>query len=295
MRSRDITSTDVAALFGLSPYLTRFELWHNKKNNQIVHIDETERMGWGNRLESAIAESVCEDNLWTGRPMKDYLSIPSLRMGTSFDWFVEVMDNGVLTEAVLEIKNVDQFAFIKTWHVDGDIVEAPAHIEIQVQWQMLISGRRLAYIAALVGGNRLVLIERRPHNDIQQALLQKVAEFWQSIDNNEAPAPDFERDAAFISSLHKYAEPGKIIEADSQIMTLVDKYDHVSAKIKELTTEKDKYKAMMLELIGDAEKVKGLDFTVSCGVVGEAPISYIRKAYRTFRISFRGRKGEANE
>ena len=37
-RAKDVTSTEVSALFGLSPYMTEFELWHRKANAEIVRI-----------------------------------------------------------------------------------------------------------------------------------------------------------------------------------------------------------------------------------------------------------------
>ena len=69
LRTRDLTSTDVAALFGLSPYKTAFELFHEKRDGQVVKLKPNERMKWGNRFESAIASSsvsvVIEPSGWT--------------------------------------------------------------------------------------------------------------------------------------------------------------------------------------------------------------------------------------
>lgn len=293
MRTEAITSTDVGALFGLSPYLTKFELWHNKKSGIITEIEETERMGWGNKLERAIGESIIEEQLWVGKQMKDYVvltnlkpGLPDYRMGTSFDFFITVDE----IPAILEIKNVDQFAFQRGWIGEGDNTEAPAHIELQVQYQMLVSGRKLAYIGALIGGNHLVLIKREADEAIHTRIIEEVAAFWKTIEDNEAPVPDFAKDAAFIQSLYKYAEPGKIIDADDRIITIAETYKKTSDMIKELEIEKDKQKAMILELIQDAEKVKGEMFTISAGVVGETNISYTRKSYRNFRITWRGEK-----
>jgi len=63
-RAKDVTSTEVSALFGLSPYLTEFELFHQKRDAVVVKIEPNERMKWGNRLESAIAQGAAEDMGW---------------------------------------------------------------------------------------------------------------------------------------------------------------------------------------------------------------------------------------
>src|ERR1700690_947728 len=130
LRSKVITSTEVAALFGISPWMTLFELWHRKKNQTIVQIEPNTRMVWGNRLESAIANGVAEDYKLTIRPMKEFIQIPSWRLGASFDYAIDP-DGG------MEVKNVDGLAYKDGWLIQGDMIEAPPHIEIQGQTQFL--------------------------------------------------------------------------------------------------------------------------------------------------------------
>jgi predicted phage-related endonuclease len=57
LRTQDVTSTESAALFGMSPYVTQFELWHRKKSGEQPEFKTNERMRWGNRLEAAIAHT----------------------------------------------------------------------------------------------------------------------------------------------------------------------------------------------------------------------------------------------
>lgn len=283
LRSEDVTSTEVPALFGLSPYVTKFELWHNHKNNILTIIEETERMGWGNRLEKAIGEHVIEENLWTGEQMKDYVRLEGKRMGSSFDFFITADEK----PGVLEIKNVDTFQFSRTWTEKNGVIEAPPHIEIQAQYQLLVSGRDFVYIAALVGGNRAVLLRREKDEALHEIMSQEVAKFWESIDAGIPPEPDFEKDSAFIASLYNHAEPGKIIDANEQIDILATAYKRTSDRIKEMETEKEKHKAMILQLIGDAEKVKGEKYSISAGITGESAVSYTRKPFRNFKINWR--------
>lgn len=286
MRAQDITSTEASVLFGLCPYLTLFELWHNKKNKIITEIEETDRMAWGNRLESVIGEHIIHENSWTGRAMKNYIRVPSLRAGSSFDFFVTVD----LLPAILEIKNVDSFIFSKNWTSKDGIIEAPPHIEIQIQHQLMVSGHDTAYIGVLIGGNRLEVIKREKNIPIQYQLIKEIKKFWDSIDNNQAPLPDFEKDAAFIASLNNYAEPGKTIEAYGEITELAVSYKSCADQIKELEKKKDGYKAQLLIAIGDAEKCKGENFTISAGVTGETKVGYIRKSFRNFKVTFRQEK-----
>jgi putative phage-type endonuclease len=296
MRKSDITSTEVSALFGISPYLTLFELWHHKKSQDLVEIQETERMKWGSRLEHAIATGVAEDMDWHVEPYKDYIRMPDYRIGSSFDFAIykEGENHTTYPAALLEIKNVDSLAFKAGWVAEENgHVEAPLHIEMQVQHQMLVSGFTEAYIAALVGGNTATLIKRTADETIHHAIVAKVAAFWKSIESGDEPRPNFEKDAEFIKHLYSYAEPNKMVDPTPDIDRLVLEYKAVADEEKAITKKKDAIKAELLTLVGDAEKCAGKTYTISAGVVSEAEITYTRKAYRNFRISYK--KGPKDE
>lgn len=279
LRSKVITSTEASALFNLNPYMTQFELWHRKKNLDIVEIDENERMKWGNYLQDAIASGIAQENNWQIRPMKEFLIDTDLQAGSSFDFEI------TSEPAILEIKNVDSLAFDRSWTDD----EAPAHIEIQVQHQLMLTGHSKAYIGALVGGNKQVLIKRSANKNIQTAIASKVKSFYESIKNGIQPEIDFKRDAKFIQSLHNYAEPNTVLNVDDshELSSLVAEYKQVSKEIDYLDDKKTELKSKMLQLINENEKVKGPGFSISAGVIGETTVSYTRKAYRNFKVNFK--------
>ena len=285
LRKQDITSTEVSALFGISPYLTEFELWHRKLNAQASPFEENNRMKWGRRLQDAIANGVAEDEGFKVRPMTEYIRDPDLRIGSSFDFAIG--DDGIL-----EIKNVDSYIFSQQWEYDdGDNLEAPPHIEIQVQHQLLLSGRDFAYICAFKGGNDPVLIKREPDSDVMAAIEKRAKAFWKSIGEGREPAPNFERDAKFLSSLYRYAEPNKVIQSTPRIQLLANEYKSIADSEKEIKARKDAVKAQLLMEVGDAEKVLGDMFSISAGIIGPTVVpEHTREGYRNFRINWRKKK-----
>ena len=72
-------------------------------------------MKWGTRLQDSIAMGIAQDQGWSIRPMKEYITDTDLRLGASFDFAIG--DDGLL-----EIKNVDSLVFHKQWESDGDHV-----------------------------------------------------------------------------------------------------------------------------------------------------------------------------
>lgn len=295
-RTKDITSTEVAALFGLSPYITEFELWHRKKEGVVAKFEENERMKWGTALQDAIALEVAKEQRWTIRRMDEYMRDKELRAGSSFDFSIEEVidaDPAVVPDCsgLLEIKNVDSLAFRDGWiEDDAGNIEAPLHIEIQVQHQLMVSGRAYAYIGALVGGNKLVLIKREPNPKIFASITAKISAFWKSIASNIPPAANFERDAEFISKLYGYAETGKIVYCGPEMTTMAREYKRLGDIAKDADTARKALKAQMLTAIGDAEKAEGEGFKISASMVSGGPVSYVREGYRDFRITWKKEK-----
>lgn len=291
LRKQDVTSTEVAALFGISPYMTAFELWHRKHDNLEVEFKASERVQWGSRLQNAIAAGIAEDQGWVIRPMTEYMRDPELRMGASFDFSIEshtVPDWPVDEKGILEVKNVDSLVFKEGWIVDGDNVEAPPHIEIQIQQQLMLSGRSKAFIGALIGGNRVVLIKREPDQQVIEGIRQRIKEFWDSVAKRREPRPDFSRDADFIAKLYSFAEPGTVFNANEQVTKLAHTYKQAAAAAKAAEDKKDAAKAEILTLIGDAEKVVGPWGSITAGLIGPKMIeAYERKGYRNFRVNFK--------
>lgn len=294
-RAKDITSTDVAALFGLSPYLTEFELWHRKAGKLTVEIAENERMRWGTRLESAIAEGVAEDHGLQVEPLKCYMRVPSLKMGSSFDF--KILPKEDKPAGILEIKNVDSWVFKKSWQDLGDNLIAPPHIELQVQHQLEVSGEDWAIIGVLVGGNTTKIAYRKRDLDIGLEIRRRVALFWKSVDENKPPKPDFERDAELITKhLYNKAVDGEIINASPDIDQLMVTYRTLQDQASELDMRISTIRAQVLTTIGTASKVICSHGTISTSEVKPNPGKLItpdmvgtyqgaRKGFRNFRFT----------
>lgn len=298
-RRRDVTSTESAALFGMSPYLTTFELWHAKRSGSERPFQVNDRMRWGNRLEAAIAQGIADEKGWQIAPMKSYMRLPDERIGSSFDFVILNHPSG--KPAHLEIKNVDGLTFRQIWlRDDAEFPEAPEHIEMQVQHQMMVSGFELSYIGALVGGNESFVIERQREDAVIAAMRAKIAQFWKSVDDGQEPAPVMPEDAAAVIRLNQYAEPDKIFNAanNAEIASLIAEYRQAGNEEKDAAERKKVAQASLYALIGDAEKVIGDGWTMSASMVADTPATVItadmvgssyggRKGYRQCRVTMK--------
>lgn len=290
LRKNDITSTGCSAMLGVSTYKTKLELWHEFATGLTEEFKPNERMKWGNKLESVIAEACAEEHKLEIKPMKTYWRLPEYRLGSSFDF--EIIHNPRPgyegKRGILEIKNVDWLVFKDKWIIeDKEIVEAPPYIEVQTQQQLLVSGYDYTMMGVFVGGNNLVVAYRDPDKEIHDLILSESVKFWESIIKNERPPIDFEKDAEFISRMYQAVQPGTVINADlnPDLKDLCIKHYKLGKDIKSAEEVRDGIKAKILTLIGDTEKATSELFSLSAGYIGPAEVSYLRKGYRNFRVT----------
>jgi putative phage-type endonuclease len=315
MRKKVINSTDVACLFGVSPYKTYYQLWNEKNGILDEDVKYTELMQWGNKLEPVIASSVGEKLNAEVVKMEEFVYDTELRIGASFDYIVKgdgKCECGCEREAhielsykcavhgecpqacklyrdknlmIVEIKNTSERSFARYWTPTS----MPKHIELQVQHQMLLLQAKRCVVGVLAGGNELYIYEREANPTVMQMILDKVAEFWAV---KECPKPDYEADVETITKIYNFAEPNTVLDAseDAEMTALANSYKKLSADKKIIENRMAEVKARCLEIIGSNEKVIGGFYSISAGLVGECEIAYTRKGYRDFRFNFKKEK-----
>jgi predicted phage-related endonuclease len=258
-RAKDVTSTQVAALFDASPYLTHLELWHQKANGYFEEFVADDRVRWGDRLEAAIADGVAEElNLAGMAKANFYHRDTALRLGASFD-FEAQDDNG--QRVLVEVKNVDAWEFREKWNGEGDSLMAPPHIELQVQTQLMLRwSARYAIIAVLVGGNTLHTLRRERDDELAEEIRNRVFAFWRSVEAHQPPPADYVRDADLLLS-HVYSRTdGREIEADAAIEGMVEQW----LKAKAAAELVRPLQAHIAEMVGTASRVRLPAGLLSC-------------------------------
>ena len=298
-RKRDVTSTEAAALFGAGVYVkTPYELYHLKAGTVAApEFTGNDRTRWGNRLEDAIARGVAEDLGLIVEPFKCYMRIPELRMGSSFDYkIVGLVDGHDDNEArrmfiehgpgIMECKNVDGLQFKRAWQDDGDAIEAPIHIEMQVQWQLEVADLGWSIIAPLVGGNTPKPIIRIRDRDAGEAMRTKAREFWQRINAGAEPAPDFTKDGPTIAQVYRDNDGSSVDLSDNpRLAELCRAYKSAAADEKAAKERKDAAKAEILTIVKHAKAIAADGFKISAGTNKESFRCYWRDESERISIS----------
>lgn len=280
LRRQHVGGSEVAALFGEHAQVTPFELFCRKQGSVDEPTLSNERVFWGSILEPAIAQGVASKTGWNVRKVRRYHSrLPELGLGGSLDYEIVAHEKG---PGILEIKTAD-WLVARGWE-EG---EPPLSYELQLQSYMACTGRGWGCMAVLIGGNELRLFEydRRPATI--EIIETEVRKFWQAVVENKPPKPDWQRDAGTISRLYASVTTDKVIDLSesNRAAELVANYRAAAADEKDAEGRKTAAKAELLPMIGDAERATVGEATISCKEIASTPISYIRKAYRDFRIT----------
>lgn len=135
-----ITATEIAAVLGLSPWQSRFSLWHKKAGLPTAPFQPSVAMEWGIRHEPTVAAKYAEEH-------------PELTISETGTWrhvereWQRATPDRIADDRLVEIKTatVDE-----GWGEPGTD-EVPIYYRCQVIWQMDTLGYRRTDVALLVG------------------------------------------------------------------------------------------------------------------------------------------------
>lgn len=299
-RKKDITSTEAAALFNAGAYVqTAYELFMLKSGKvQADDFKENDRTKWGNRLESAIAHGMAEDLGLIVEPFKVYMRIPELRMGSSFDFKIVGLAPDFFGDetyrdlfrqhgpGIMECKNIDSLQFRRNWVDDGETIEATPQIEFQVAHQLECADLNWAVIAPLVGGNTPKPVHRLRDRAIGEAIRTKAAEFWQRVNADAPPAPDFAKDGETIAKVYRDNDGTSVDLSDNaRLAVLCKTYKQAAADAKAAEEIKNAAKAEILTIVQAAKSIAYAGGKISAGTNKESFRAYIRSASEKLTIT----------
>jgi putative phage-type endonuclease len=135
-----ITATEIAAVMGLSPWMSRFTLWHKKAGLPTAPFVASPEMRWGSRFEDDFAEEFAERH-----PEHPLLTTGTWRHRDR-DWQRATPDR-LHGNRLAEIKTA---ASADEWGPSGSDV-FPVHYRCQVLWQQDTLGLyEPAHLAVLI-------------------------------------------------------------------------------------------------------------------------------------------------
>ena len=187
IRSTGIGSSDAAAAIGLSSYKCSLSLWLEKTGRQPPEdLSNKEAVVWGTVLEPVLAKMYAER---TGRKVR---RVNAVLQHPEHPFMLANLDREVITEngtGVLEIKTAG-FYSAQLWD-DG----VPVAYQCQVLHQLAVTGHAWADVAVLIAGQEFRIYRIERDDDKIADLIQREAQFWSWVANDQQPDPDGSYDA----------------------------------------------------------------------------------------------------
>lgn len=255
LRAKNVGGSEVAALFGVSPYMTKYKLWNIKAGVMPPDdLDNDERVQAGNYLEAGIIEWA--NKKWEANFLRPKIYVEHkavFGMGCTPDaiWNGPANEDNILAQ----VKLVDGLEFRNKWVAEGDIItEAPLHILLQVQHELECLQMEEAWLIVCVGGNRLFRMIVKADAEIASILRKAVIGFWLSMDANTPPEPDFGRDGETIKEIRKRLPETEALDIqEDHVHHLFKKSLRLSKRAKLADDELARVDAEIEFLIGNAK------------------------------------------
>ncbi|AZM91469.1 lambda-exonuclease family protein [Streptomyces sp. W1SF4] len=179
-RAAGIGGSEIAAVMGLSPYESRFSLWHRKKG-LVAPVEETDVMYWGKIHEPAIcAEFGKRHPEWRVEEAPTYSR--GVQIANPDRLLLRPRELGELLEA--KTSRDDEH-----WGEPGTD-EIPVHYRAQCLWYLDVLGARRCHVAVLIGLSdyREYVVE---YDEAEARLLRDGgAEFMRTLGAGERPDID---------------------------------------------------------------------------------------------------------
>lgn len=241
LRQSGIGGSDIAAIIGVSPYATAYDIYQSK-TQPLVAEDMNEFAYWGTVLEDTVAREFSKRSGLKIQNVNFLMRHPEHRwaianidravINPEISGNVRFKDGKLTTNEIVEIKTASEYVGKNWGNEDSD--EVPDQYQCQAQWYMGVTGTQVCHMAVLIGGNKYRQYKIDRHQDFIDYLFEQAASFWN--DNVLAGA---EPDATTLQNAKdKYPRhnPDTTLDValDSETAKVFEHYETLKAQEKEL-------------------------------------------------------------
>lgn len=250
-RRQGIGGSDVAALFGCSPYHSEYSLWLEKTGQ--APEDDGEEPIW---LKTGRALEPLTRELYTALTGREVTGVHDYVIDKEFPYMRCELDGRQPSHPVYEGEGVFEGkttqAFLQgEW--EGDTT--PLWYECQVQHAMMVTGLKWATIGCLVMGSSEPLIYRDHlrNEGFIKAMRGRIQLFWMhNVVGMHAPEIDGHRaTTAAIKAMHP-DDSGHMVELTQDFQDLWDELADYRTQTKEIQKEMDKTRNLLKLRLGAA-------------------------------------------
>lgn len=261
-----ITATEIAAVLGLSPWMSPFSLWHKKSGLKTPPFEMNPAVEWGNRLEDTVARKYADEH--------------DVQLDTTGTWrhvereWQRATPDRLAPGRLVEVKTSP---FGDGWGPDGSDT-FPIHYRCQALWQMDTLGYRRTDLAVLISGHdyREYVIE---YDEADAKLMREAAEqFLDTVRTGQRPPIDG-ADATYQTIR---VQPDGREDVDVEVpLELAVRYDLAQEQAKAASTELTAVRGELLDRIGTGYRAVCEDRRIAYRTVNPDGTTLALQPYRS--------------
>lgn len=235
-----ITATEIAAVLGLSPWQSRFSLWHKKAGLPSPPFVQTPAMEWGIRHEPTVAAKYAEEH-------------PELTITETGTWrhtdrkWQRATPDRIADDRLVEVKNANT---ADDWGQPGTD-EVPIYYRCQVIQQMDVLGFPRTDFAVLIGNSDYREYTVWFDEDDAKAMREAAEQFLADVrDGNRPPIDD--SDATY-QTIRRQPEGLEDIDVEIPV-EVAARYEVAQMQAKAADEELTGARSVVLDLIGTGRR-----------------------------------------
>lgn len=254
-RRTGVGGSEVAAVLGMSKHASPYEVYLDKRGElpldrpQPVELEEA--AFWGHQHEPTIARVFAE------RTGLGVVEGPGMLAHVERRWMLANLDRAVIERgesapsSLLEIKTRSAFQLAE-WLLG--VPDGPA---LQTHWYLAVTGYSHAHVAALLGGNRLIIHRVERDESLVEHLVEIVGRFWQNVlDRVPPPVDGSEATESLLGHFYKVRAGAVTVADPSEVLPLLDRRRELKAREARTEAELREVDNRLKSLAGEAEVVK---------------------------------------
>lgn len=254
-RKLGLGGSDIPTLLGMDKYTSPLELYYAKRGElpQMPRSAELEEAAeWGHELEDVVARR------WARQRGASVMRGPGTLQHPDAPWMLGNVDRLFVAppaggfdsaeSGVLEVKTRSEYQ-LRAWQDD-----APDGPALQAHWYLAVTGFDVAYVAALIGGNKLHWHRIERDEELLGDLIDAAADFWRRVEEGNPPPVDGTPATKNLLNHLYRVDTDKSVELDrAAVAPLLAVREEALADLASAEQRIDDVENQLRALIGDAE------------------------------------------
>jgi putative phage-type endonuclease len=238
-RKNHLGSSDMAAVLGLDPFRTAYDVYL-EKTAELEEQKETTAMARGNYLEVALLD-FAEDNLGP-ITRNQYRRAEGLPFGTNTD--------GIVNDSGNPVEAKSQGAFSNEHWGDAGTDDMPHRVIIQSHFHMICTGKDYCHVPAYLPYREFQLFGVEQDKEISDIVIEQGVAFWDNHVLKGVP-PEGQPNVAILKRIKRI--PETVVEID---YALIEAWNIAKENEKAAKAIAKEAQASILSALGTAEAGK---------------------------------------